>query len=397
MPRKRNANKAAKEQHAQNLTPTAPNDAESWPDLSATSDLDQPQSEEKGLFTALTHIQEATRQTILSTPELSDLASRMQSAKERFIKLNQISGVTPLNTRSPELAPTNRKLPDDLVKNGGNHTPILCRPAPGSPEKFEVIDGSQRYLAFKELRAKGDISKLKVRAHVVEMTDQEAVVLVGDRNEFRAEFNDLEQSHYYLKLLHHGIVKSVTALPDYVKERDPTAKMSRSGAVRKLMLARLPVEFQELLIPHKVSVQAVEDLTSLLTTSDCLSPSQKEIQEQSLTLTEPYKLTDKGQTLFGTVFKELSNTKTNVKDILALVQKALGPDGKPQRARPQLIMKNGETIAISISRGNKLSMPIPSGITPDEMAEIIQLGFEVKFNFNKEAATRSKNHEGSND
>lgn len=397
MPRKRSNTKGTNGQGAQNPAHVDKTDADSKPDLSALEGSGQKQSEESVLLTALGHVQEATRKTILSTPELSDLASRMQSASERFIDFDQISGVTPLNTRSPELAPTNRKLPDDLIRNGGNHTPLLCRPAPGSPQKLEVIDGSQRYLAFKELRSRGEFSHLKVRAHVVEMTDQEALIFVGDRNEFRAEFNDLEQSHYYLRLLHHGIVESVGALPAYVKERDPTAKMSRTGAVRKLSLARLPVEFQELVIPHKVSAQAVEDLTSLLTASDSVSPSKKELQEQSLTLTEPYKLTDKGKTLFSPVFKELGSTKSNVKEILRLAQKALGSTIKTQKAPPPIITKSGETIAISITKANKVSMPIPSGITPEEMSEIIQLGFETKFNFSKDAVTRSKNDKGNND
>ena len=81
----------------------------------------------------------------------------------------------------------------ELIRERGQLVPILVRPKPGEPERYEVAFGHRR------LRAAHDLG-VKVRAVVRDLSDDELVVAQGQENSGRTDLTFIERARFAARL-----------------------------------------------------------------------------------------------------------------------------------------------------------------------------------------------------
>ncbi|MGV8840873.1 MAG: ParB/RepB/Spo0J family partition protein [Bauldia sp.] len=116
------------------------------------------------------------------------------------------------------------------VKDKGIVQPILVRPAPGAPNRFEIIAGERRWRAAQ----KAGLHEVPVT--VQDATDKEALELAIVENVQRADLNAIEEANGYQQLIAQ-FGYSQTDLADVIGK-------SRPHVVNTLRLLKLPDEVQ---------------------------------------------------------------------------------------------------------------------------------------------------------
>jgi ParB family transcriptional regulator, chromosome partitioning protein len=81
----------------------------------------------------------------------------------------------------------------EIIRQHGQSVPILVRPKPGQPERYEVAFGHRRLRAARELG-------IKVRAVVRALTDEELVVAQGQENSGRTDLTFIERARFAARL-----------------------------------------------------------------------------------------------------------------------------------------------------------------------------------------------------
>jgi len=81
----------------------------------------------------------------------------------------------------------------EMIREHGQSVPILVRPKPKQPDRFEVAFGHRRLRAARELG-------IKVRAVVRNLTDEQLVVAQGQENSGRTDLTFIERARYAARL-----------------------------------------------------------------------------------------------------------------------------------------------------------------------------------------------------
>ncbi|MCW5718020.1 MAG: ParB/RepB/Spo0J family partition protein [Bauldia sp.] len=116
------------------------------------------------------------------------------------------------------------------VREKGIVQPILVRPAPGQPNRFEIIAGERRWRAAQ----KAGLHEVPVT--VQDVSDKEALELAIIENVQRADLNAIEEANGYQQLI-DSFGYSQTDLADVIGK-------SRPHVVNTLRLLKLPAEVQ---------------------------------------------------------------------------------------------------------------------------------------------------------
>ena len=96
----------------------------------------------------------------------------------------------------------------EMIREHGQSVPILVRPKPKQPDRFEVAFGHRRLRAARELG-------IKVRAVVRDLTDEQLVIAQGQENSGRTDLTFIERARFAARLRgseilarnHHGRAK----------------------------------------------------------------------------------------------------------------------------------------------------------------------------------------------
>jgi len=115
----------------------------------------------------------------------------------------------------------------ESIRTGGQRVPILVRPHPVKPETYEIAYGRRRLRALRELNR-------KVRAIILNLTDEELVVAQGQENSARLDLTFIEKVVFAIALDDHK----------YSRETIEAAlTVDRTMAARLIALGRrLPAE-----------------------------------------------------------------------------------------------------------------------------------------------------------
>jgi ParB family chromosome partitioning protein len=89
----------------------------------------------------------------------------------------------------------------DAIQARGQQVPILVRPHPSKPGRYQVAYGHRRLRAVMQLG-------FKVRAVVKEMSDDELVVAQGQENNARLDLTFIEQAMFAFRLEQRGFSRS---------------------------------------------------------------------------------------------------------------------------------------------------------------------------------------------
>jgi len=88
------------------------------------------------------------------------------------------------------------------IRDNGQLVPILVRPHPEKPERFQVAFGHRRLAAARELG-------IKVRAVVRALTDEQLVVNQGQENNARANLSFIERAMFAARLEDQGFDRDI--------------------------------------------------------------------------------------------------------------------------------------------------------------------------------------------
>ncbi len=89
----------------------------------------------------------------------------------------------------------------ESIRESGQQVPILVRPHPSSPERYQVAYGRRRIQAARRLAR-------PVRAVVRPLTDAELVVAQGKENLERQDLSYIERAFFALRLEEHGFPRA---------------------------------------------------------------------------------------------------------------------------------------------------------------------------------------------
>lgn len=118
----------------------------------------------------------------------------------------------------------------DSIRANGQDTPILVRPHPTSPGRYQAVFGHRRLKAAKDLGR-------HVRAIVRDMPDREHVIAQGQENAARSNLSFIERTIFARQLIEQGH-STETLMAALVLDETTLSKM-------RSVLASLPVELIE--------------------------------------------------------------------------------------------------------------------------------------------------------
>lgn len=134
----------------------------------------------------------------------------------------------------------------ESIRAIGLLVPINVRP---DAERFEIVDGHRRYLAFKELGRK------RIRCLVGDYSDVDCAVARASANLGRVDLSVVEEAAIYSDLVstHHLTIKEIGRL------------FGQSGGVvkRRLDLLKMPPQLQRAVHLKQISYSVAEELWSL--------------------------------------------------------------------------------------------------------------------------------------
>lgn len=144
----------------------------------------------------------APRISIRSAKSLGDGLSEIQANAVRELDPRQIFS---------SVAKDRLKIDDESIdalaesiKKNGQHVPILVRPVPGNPDRFEIIYGRRRLEAIRRL-GPGHFVKAIVR----KMEDEQAVIAQGQENNQRLDLSFIEKALFARELNDLGYQSNV--------------------------------------------------------------------------------------------------------------------------------------------------------------------------------------------
>lgn len=130
---------------------------------------------------------------------LGDLNDRSRRANEIERKLAEGQVVVDLNTASIEPSFVQDRMDGDLdglvasIREQGQQVPILVRPHPSEPGRYQVAFGHRRLRALIELG-------LEVKAIVRDLTDEQLVIAQGQENNEREDLTFIEKARFAARL-----------------------------------------------------------------------------------------------------------------------------------------------------------------------------------------------------
>ncbi|MBW4656669.1 MAG: plasmid partitioning protein RepB [Kaiparowitsia implicata GSE-PSE-MK54-09C] len=123
----------------------------------------------------------------------ADEIERMLSAGERVVELD-------VDDLEPSFIPDRMQVDDEAfagfvesIRVEGQHVPILARPHPHKPEKYEIAFGHRRWRAAKVLQR-------KVKTLIRPLTDKELVIAQGQENNARQDLSFVEKALFAQRL-----------------------------------------------------------------------------------------------------------------------------------------------------------------------------------------------------
>ncbi len=87
------------------------------------------------------------------------------------------------------------------IRDAGQQVPILVRPSPHEPGKYQIAYGHRRVAALRQLGR-------PVRAIIREMTQDEVIIAQGAENNARKDLSFIERAHFAASLDQHGTDRS---------------------------------------------------------------------------------------------------------------------------------------------------------------------------------------------
>lgn len=311
---------------------------------------DEPQSSER-VDTAEVPRRPSRIRPLLGSPDLNDAAGRtpvgalgqsLGEVNERSKRADEIeaklrAGQTIVELETDDVEPS--FVPDrmptddeafkgfvDSIRDEGQQTPILVRPHPDVPQKYQVAFGHRR------LRAASALGR-SVRAVVREMTDQELVVAQGQENNERQDLSYIEKVRFAQRLAERHFSRDVimSALAIYKSD------LSNMLAVA----AKIPDELIEKIGPaHGVGRRNWMALADTLGSDGRLAKKALQIAG-------------------GTTFTALPS-----KDRFEAIAKGL-KEGSLTRAADVSISHNGNEIGRISSSKHKVTLTVDRKTSPD--------------------------------
>jgi len=118
----------------------------------------------------------------------------------------------------------------DSIREHGQQVPVLLRPHPATPDRYQVVYGRRRVLALRDLG-------LPVKALVRDLDDRELILAQGQENAARRDLSFIEKANFARQMRDHGYDRATICAALHV---DKTV-VSRMLTV----VDRLPVELIE--------------------------------------------------------------------------------------------------------------------------------------------------------
>ncbi len=206
------------------------------------------------------------------------------------------------NPRNPRRVFSEAELEDlaQSIKEHGVVQPIVVRPAPGQPDRFELIAGERRWRASQ--RAGIDTIPVILR----DVDDRVALEIAIIENVQRADLNPVEEAAGYQQLIdNHDYTQNDLAqvigksrshvantlrllkLPEKVQEFISNGALS-AGHARSLITMENPTQLAEKIVKEGLSVRQVEALAQAEARGDSdrkpgkSSPSEKDADTKAL-------------------------------------------------------------------------------------------------------------------
>jgi ParB family transcriptional regulator, chromosome partitioning protein len=145
------------------------------------------------------------------TRSIGDLAAKADAAKELEARLTSGQVIVELDTQAVDPSFINDRMAHDdeayvalraAISADGQSSPILVRPHPKEPGRYQVAFGHRR------LRAARDLGR-PVRAVVRSLSDQELVLAQGQENSARADLSFIERARFARQLEDLGYGRDV--------------------------------------------------------------------------------------------------------------------------------------------------------------------------------------------
>jgi len=130
------------------------------------------------------------------------------------------------------------------IKKLGLLSPILARPI---DERYEIIHGHRRFMAFKHLKSK------YIPGVVKELTDKQALIIHGSENIQREEFSPIETARYYKQCRKFFSVREIAK----------QTQKSESHVKYHLYLVNLPEDIQAKIHSGDISFKKARELAKL--------------------------------------------------------------------------------------------------------------------------------------
>ncbi len=212
----------------------------------------------------------------------------------------------------------------EMIRQHGQAVPILVRPKPGQPDRFEVAFGHRRLRAARELA-------IKVRAVVRDLSDEQLVVAQGQENSGRTDLTFIERARFAANLEDRKFSRETIMAALNVDK----AALSRLIAV----VSRVPAELIDSIGPAPAFGRVRwQELTDLLNQDGNRKRAQEIVAEAAFLLLD----TD----------KRFESLHTRLR-------------AKADRSRPESWSAKDGTRAARLSRsGNRLTMTFDDRVAP---------------------------------
>ena len=139
---------------------------------------------------------------------MSERARRAEEIEKQLLAGQVVIELDP-TTIDPSFVPDRMPADDEefkdfvaAIRREGQHVPILVRPNPEKPERYQVAFGHRRLRAAMEL-------DVPVKAIVRSLTDQELVVAQGQENNERKDLSYIEKVRFGHKLEQQSFSRDV--------------------------------------------------------------------------------------------------------------------------------------------------------------------------------------------
>jgi ParB family transcriptional regulator, chromosome partitioning protein len=110
------------------------------------------------------------------------------------------------------------------IRESGQQVPVLLRPHPATPGRYQTAFGHRRIRALKEIGR-------PVRAQVKTLTDVELVLAQGKENAERRDLSYIEKAYFAANLAAHGIERSVMMTALNIDKSDLSRLLSIGRAI----------------------------------------------------------------------------------------------------------------------------------------------------------------------